>query len=105
MRRKTVAQLACLWIGAILVACGPGGPRIPQGAREVPDDHCRNFGVTKYALASARQATQGQEIDETLRPEGISFKLPMMDEAWCVAAEPAVRYEISFSRGDVSSFP
>jgi hypothetical protein len=73
------------------------GPPIPEGAKEALDSYYHQAGYRQYSLLSVQSATQVVGIDETLRSLGVTpRRLQGIDEVWCITAEPAVSYEISF---------
>ena len=79
MRWKAQVFLACLVIGALLVACGAGGSRLPKGAEDalantVAEHEGDHF---QYSIVSARKATLTSSDLEA-------------DELWCVVIDQPV---------------
>jgi hypothetical protein len=79
-------------------------PPIPEGAKEALDAYYGQAGYRQYSVLTAQRANQVVGIDETLGLLGVTpRRLHGMDEVWCITAEPAVSYEISFYQVPVES--
>ncbi len=81
MRRKAGVLPACLLVGVLLVACGPGGSKLPQGAIDalanaVAEHEGAHF---KYSIVSAQEATA-----TAFDPEAEA------EELWCVVIDQEV---------------
>jgi hypothetical protein len=79
MRWKAQVLLAYLAIGVLLVACGPGGSKLPKGASDalanaVSEHEGAHF---KYSIVSVQKATLTSSDLEA-------------DELWCVVIDQQV---------------